>query len=87
MSQQPPPYPQQQPYQQAPQPADTGSFGWAVLGFFIPIAGLILWLVWKDTKPRDSRQSRNGFIASIVVWVVVYVLIFIIGLIGAMAQR
>lgn len=63
-------------YQSAPpaQPVDNGSFGWAVLGFFIPLAGLILWLVWKDTKPRDSRQSRNGFIAGIIVQVVLWIL-------------
>jgi len=55
-----------------PPPAqnDTGSFGWAVLGFFIPIVGLILWLVWKDTRPKDSIQSRNGFIAGLIVSVV-----------------
>lgn len=55
-----------------PPPAqnDTGSFGWAVLGFFIPIVGLILWLVWKDTRPKDSIQSRNGFIAGLIVGVI-----------------
>ena len=58
---------------QAPQSLDTGSFGWAVLGFFVPIVGLVLWLVWKDTKPRDSRQSRNGFIAGIVVQVIIWI--------------
>lgn len=71
-----------------PPPAqnDTGSFGWAVLGFFIPLVGLILWLVWKDTQPKNSIQSRNGFIAGIVVWVVFYVLMAIVGgILGAAA--
>ena len=43
---------QQPPYQQtapppnyAPPVVDSGSFGWAVLGFFFPIVGLILFLV------------------------------------------
>lgn len=53
----------------APTATDTGSFGWAVLGFFVPIAGLILWLVWKDTRPRDSARARNGFVAGLVVGV------------------
>ena len=52
------------------QPVDKGSFGWAVLGFFLPIVGLILWLVWKDTRPLDSRRSRNGFIVGLIVSVV-----------------
>ncbi|WP_346429944.1 zinc-ribbon domain-containing protein [Limosilactobacillus oris] len=27
--------------------ADRGSFGWAILGFFILLVGLILFLVWR----------------------------------------
>lgn len=57
---------------------DTGSFGWAVLGFFIPIAGLVLWLVWKNTKPRTASQCRNGFIAGLVLTVVFYIFSFAI---------
>lgn len=57
-------------------PEDTGSFAWAVLGFFIPIAGLILWLVWKNTKPQTAIQCRNGFIAGVVVTVLFYVLFY-----------
>jgi len=50
---------------------DPGGFGWAVLAFFIPIIGLVLWLVWRKTKPQPSKMSRNGFIASIALAVVV----------------
>jgi len=50
---------------------DPGGFGWAVLAFFIPIVGLILWLVWRKTKPQPSKMSRNGFIASMVLAVIV----------------
>lgn len=28
----------------------SSNFGWSVLGFFIPIVGLILYLVWKETN-------------------------------------
>lgn len=35
-------------------PSDTGSFGWAVLGFFIPLVGLILWMIWKNDRPGDA---------------------------------
>ena len=81
------PYESAQPPQQywAPQPVDTGSFGWAVLGFFVPIAGLVLWLVWKDTKPRDSRMSRNGFIAGIALTVAIWVIYIVAILIIAVA--
>lgn len=62
--------PQQVPPNAPQQSSDTGSMGWAVLGFFFPLVGLILWLVWKDTRPKDSIQSRNGFIVGVIVGVV-----------------
>ncbi len=62
--------PQQVPPSAPQQNSDTGSFGWAVLGFFVPLAGLILWIIWKDTRPKDSIQSRNGFIVGLIVGVI-----------------
>jgi len=50
-------------------PKQSGGFGWGVLAFFIPIVGLILWLVWRHSKPAASRGSRNGFIVGMVVYV------------------
>ncbi|WP_263862622.1 PLD nuclease N-terminal domain-containing protein [Bifidobacterium platyrrhinorum] len=45
--------------------ADSGSFGWAVLGFFVPLAGIILYFVWKTERPSNARRCRNGAIAGI----------------------
>jgi len=50
-----------------PEPAEGSAFGWGVLAFFILPVGLILWLVWRQTKPAASRGSRNGFIVSLVL--------------------
>lgn len=71
------PYQQQQQYQQqyqqpmyaAPvqQPVDSGSIGWGVLGFFIPLVGLILFLVWKDTKPNSAKVAGIGAIIGVVL--------------------
>ncbi|WP_201780444.1 hypothetical protein [Bifidobacterium aesculapii] len=58
-------------------PADSGSFGWAVLGFFIPVVGLILWLVWKDQRPLDAAKAGKGALVSVIVWAVFMVLYFI----------
>ena len=38
---------------------DNGGFGWGLLGCCVPVAGLVLYLVWKDTKPRTAKSSRN----------------------------
>ena len=45
--------------------------GWAVLGFLVPLVGLILWIVWADAEPRRARKARNGFVASLVVGVLI----------------
>ena len=56
----------QQPYGQAPygyqppKPVDNGSFGWGLLGFCIPLVGLILFLCWKDNKPVSAKQAGIG---------------------------
>ena len=43
-----------------PPAADNGGFLWGLLGCCIPIAGLILFLVWKDTKPRTAKAAGIG---------------------------
>ena len=82
---QPAPVAPQPTYQQAPQaqaPADGSSFGYALLGFCIPIVGLILFLVWKDSTPLRAKSAGKGALISVIVSAVCYVLYAI--LIGAM---
>ena len=40
--------------------ADAPNTGWAVLGFFIPIVGLILYLINKDTAPLKAKSAGKG---------------------------
>ena len=70
----------QQPYM-GQQPADTGSFGWAVLGFFFPIVGLILFLVWKSEKPISAKQAGMGALASVISTVVLWILLIVFAVI------
>lgn len=39
---------------------DTGGFGWGLLGFCMPIVGLILYFVWRDEKPLTAKACLNG---------------------------
>lgn len=59
-------------------PADSSSFGWALLGFCIPIVGLILYLVWKDSTPLKAKSAGKGALVSVILSVVVYIIYFII---------
>ncbi len=51
-----------------PPVADSGSVGWGVLGFFVPLVGLILFLVWHDEKPRCSKKAGIGALIGVIVW-------------------
>lgn len=76
----PEPAPQPQPAPQytepAPAPAQKSgsSFGWAVLGFFIPLAGLILFLVWGQTRPEDAKAAGKGALISVIISAIGYAL-------------
>lgn len=56
---------------------DVGGFGWGLLGFCVPIIGLILYLVWKDTQPLNGKAAGKGaligFIVSIVSSIIYYI--------------
>lgn len=59
---------------------DSGSVGWAFLGCCIPIVGLILFLVWKDTKPNNAKKAGIGALVSVLISVSFYVATAIIGI-------
>ena len=59
---------------------DTGSFGWGVLGFCIPLVGLILFLVWKDTKPKNAKIAGKGALIAVIIEVVLYAITAVAGI-------
>ena len=61
---------------------DNGGFGWGLLGCCIPIVGLVLFLVWNDTKPRTARAAGIGALVSVsvIIGVLWYLLAFTIGI-------
>lgn len=90
-SYQQPPYqqPGQPMYQQPPQqqyqnyqpqaPVDNGGFGWGLLGCCVPVAGLVLYLIWKDQKPRTAKAAGIGALVSVAIAVVYYIIIIAFG--------
>lgn len=46
---------------------DTGNAGFAVVSFFFPIVGLILFLCWRKEKPKTAKQAGLGALASLAV--------------------
>ena len=65
-----------------PAVVDNGGFWWGALGCCVPIVGLILFLVWKDTKPKTAKAAGKGALISVIISVVYYLLMIIIGVIA-----
>ena len=57
-----------QPYNPYVRPVDMNvGWGWVVLGFFIPIAGWILYAVFMHTKPNTAKYAGIAGIIGFIV--------------------
>ena len=61
---------------------EQASAGWGVLGFFFPVVGLILYLVWYDNHRKRAKTAGKGALIGVIAYVVFYVLVLLIGLIA-----
>ncbi len=62
----------------APQPCEEkASVGLAVLSFLIPLAGLIIYLVKKDTEPKTAKLSGKCALISFIINLAIYIISFI----------
>ncbi len=57
---------------------DSGSNWYGVLGFFIPLAGLIIYICLKDTEPKSAKKAGKGALISVIVGVIIYSIIMIL---------
>ena len=57
---------------------DNGGFLWGLLGCCIPIVGLVLFLVWKDQKPKTAKAAGIGALVSVILAVAYYIVVFVI---------
>jgi hypothetical protein len=58
---------------------DNGGIGWGILGCCIPIVGLILFLVWKDTKPNSAKAAGIGALVGVGISLIYYLIIIVAG--------
>ena len=65
---------------------DAPSTGFAVLGFFIPIVGLILYLVNNDKLPQKAKSAGKGALIGFCTSIGLSILTYVIygALIGSM---
>ena len=60
--------------------SDSGSIGWGFLGCCIPIVGLILFLVWRDNKPKNAKAAGIGALISVGCSILYWVLVSCVGI-------
>ena len=72
---------------QVPAVVDNGGFLWGLLGCCIPLVGLVLFLVWKDTKPKTAKAAGIGALVSVAIIIIYYIAIAVLGIsIASMAS-
>ena len=67
-----------------PNDSDEGSSVWfAVLGFFIPIVGFILFLVYEGKKPKRAKAAGKGALIGFITKIAVSIILTILYVIFA----
>lgn len=59
---------------------DNGGIGWGILGCCIPIVGLVLFLVWKDQKPKTAKAAGLGALVAVILGALWYVVALVGGI-------
>lgn len=59
-------------------PDDKPSTAFAILGFFLPIVGLILLLVYYDKKPKTAKSAGKGALAGFITGIVISIILVIL---------
>ena len=57
---------------------DSLSLGFAIFGFFIPIVGLILFLIYEEKKPKRAKSAVKGALIGFITEIVLAIILVIL---------
>lgn len=57
---------------------DSLSLGFAIFGFFIPIVGLILFLIYEEKKPKRAKSAIKGTLIGFITKIVLAIILVIL---------
>lgn len=57
---------------------DNSNLGFAILGFFIPIVGLILFLIYEEKKPKRAKSAIKGTLIGFITEIVLAITLVIL---------
>lgn len=60
---------------------DKGGIGYGILGFFIPIVGLIIYICWKSERPKSAKNAGLGALISTILSFLIVIFIFVFGIV------
>lgn len=62
---------------------DNSNLGFAILGFFIPIVGLILFLIYEEKKPKRAKSAVKGALIGFITKIVLAIILVILSVVFA----
>ena len=68
---------------QKPIMEEKNTFWWGVLGFFIPVAGLIIFLIWLHERPKSAKSAGIGALIRTVLTIGMIIIMCFIAFIAA----
>ena len=60
--------------------SDSSPFGFGILGFFVPLAGIILGIMWSNVRPKRAHAALVGGIIGIVASIVFIILCYVLAI-------
>lgn len=57
---------------------DNSNLGFAIFGFFIPIVGLILFLIYEEKKPKRAKSAIKGALIGFITKIVLAIILVIL---------
>jgi len=73
--------------QSKPESDDRDSFLIGAASFLLPIVGLILYLIWKDTRPISAKFVGKWAIIGFLLQVVFYIVVGVFFILLLIAQQ
>lgn len=57
---------------------DRSSIGFAILGFFIPILGLIFFLIYEGKKPKRAKSAGKGALIGLITKIILIIVLVVL---------
>ena len=62
------------------------SFLWGLLGYFIPIVGLILFIVWRESKPKAAKAVGIGALIRAILMFIAFIIMIVLVVISGLSN-